>query len=65
MEFYFSDTQFETTVEILRYDNNDVIADVGGYLGLLLGASVLSIYDVLVYSCLLTRSKRKILFSDA
>ncbi len=29
------------------YDSNDFVADVGGYLGLLLGHSVLAIYDLL------------------
>ena len=28
-----------------RYDSRDLIADIGGYLGLLLGASILSMYD--------------------
>ncbi len=30
-----------------RYDFSNVIADVGGYLGLLLGGSILSIYNYL------------------
>ena len=31
--------------ELLLYDNNNLIADVGGYLGLLLGVSVFSLYQ--------------------
>lgn len=34
--------------ELLIYDNNNVIADVGGYLGLLLGVSAFSLYQKLM-----------------
>ncbi len=33
----------------MAYDSNDFIADVGGYLGLLLGHSMLAIYDMAAY----------------
>ncbi len=39
------------TLAIFRYDLNNVIADIGGYLGLLLGASILSIYNYLYDFC--------------
>ena len=32
--------------EILVYNYQDLIADFGGYLGLLLGASIISMYDI-------------------
>ena len=35
----------EVKTEFLVYGRNDFTADVGGYLGLLLGHSVLSFYD--------------------
>jgi len=38
----------EVAEEILRYDLGSLAADVGGFLGLLLGASLLSLYDTLV-----------------
>ena len=31
------------------YDNNDFIADVGGYLGLLLGQSIYGLYDIVTH----------------
>ena len=36
-EFYF---------QFITYDENDLIADVGGYLGLLMGQSLLALYDL-------------------
>ena len=34
--------------EYLTYDNNDFLADIGGYLGLLLGHSILTLCEWLV-----------------
>ncbi len=34
-----------TETEVTLFDGLDLVGNVGGYLGLLLGASVLSIYD--------------------
>jgi hypothetical protein len=34
--------------QYLIYDNNSLIADIGGYLGLLLGYSILSLYNAMV-----------------
>ena len=42
--FFFEDDLYQLQEEYIVYDINDFIADVGGYLGLLLGHSVLSIY---------------------
>ena len=36
-EFYF---------QFMTYDENDLIADIGGYLGLLMGQSLLALYDL-------------------
>ena len=44
MIFLFEDGTYQFQEEYVVYDFNDFIADVGGYLGLLLGHSVLSIY---------------------
>ena len=33
--------------EILAYKFPDLVADFGGYLGLLLGASIVSMYDII------------------
>ena len=44
MVFLFKDGTYQLQEEYVIYDMNDFIADVGGYLGLLLGHSVLSIY---------------------
>ena len=47
--FYFSffsqHLQIVVTEEVLAYTIEDLVADFGGYLGLLLGASILSMYD--------------------
>ncbi len=34
------------TTEVLLYTWRDMVADVGGYLGLLLGISAITVYDV-------------------
>ena len=44
MMFLFEDGSYQLQEEYVMYDMNDFIADVGGYLGLLLGHSVLSVY---------------------
>ena len=49
MIFLFEDGSYQLTEEYIVYDSNDFIADVGGYLGLLLGHSVLSIYGYIPY----------------
>ena len=44
--FFFSQhLQIVVTEEVLAYTIEDLVADFGGYLGLLLGASILSMYD--------------------
>ena len=47
LKWQYMNTDFVIRHEYLTYDNNSFIADVGGYLGLLLGYSVLSIYELL------------------
>ncbi len=37
--------QYDREIEFVTYDANSFIADVGGFLGLLLGSSMLAIYD--------------------
>ena len=43
--FYFSKGTFQVKEEIVMYGLGDLVADVGGYLGLLLGASIFAIYE--------------------
>ncbi len=33
--------------EVLSYDGYDLVGNMGGFLGLFLGASILSVYDIL------------------
>ena len=40
------DGQMDVHEETLLYDFTDLVADSGGLMGLLLGASVLSLYDL-------------------
>ena len=44
LEFQFEDEEYYTREEFILYDADSFIADIGGYLGLLLGHSMLSIY---------------------
>ena len=44
--FHFRDGMYNLNEEYLVYDYNNFIADIGGYLGLLLGHSILSIYSM-------------------
>ena len=39
-----SDLSFEERVQYIIYDMDCIIADVGGYMGLLLGYNILSLY---------------------
>ena len=48
LSWHFDSSQFVEKREYLTYDSNDFLADVGGYLGLLLGHSVLTICDWLI-----------------
>ncbi len=43
---YFPSGRYREKVFYYVYDFNDLFADVGGYLGLLLGHSILSFYDI-------------------
>ena len=43
--FQYRDGMYNLNQEYLVYDFNNFIADIGGYLGLLLGHSILSIYS--------------------
>ena len=48
IEWKYMNSDYIVRQEYLTYDINSLIADVGGYLGLLLGYSVLSIYQWLM-----------------
>ena len=43
---YVQDPKVETVSEQYLYDFNNLLADAGGYLGLLMGASLLTFYEV-------------------
>merc|ERR1711879_731855 len=42
---YYVHNRYDVKEQYVVYDSADLFADVGGYLGLLLGYSLLSIYD--------------------
>ena len=46
LTFQYRDGMYNLNEEYLVYDYNNFIADIGGYLGLLLGHSILSIYSM-------------------
>ena len=57
LTFYIKDSSYTEEEQYIIYDFNSFIADVGGYMGLLLGSSFLSLYDELE-SCLITFRKK-------
>ena len=46
--FVISKIQVDVIQEVLAYTKNDLLADFGGYMGMFVGASIMSIYDVLI-----------------
>ena len=48
VSMHISSNNFYIEKDILIYDESNLIADLGGYLGLLLGVSVLNIYQMMV-----------------
>ena len=48
VDMFFAKSEVIQEREVLIYDFYDMVGDVGGYLGLLLGVSLLSIYEVIV-----------------
>ena len=48
LEWEYMNSDYIVRQEYLTYDMNSLIADIGGYLGLLLGYSLLSIYEWLM-----------------
>lgn len=44
--FSLTKQEFKVETEVYTYDGNSFIADVGGFLGLLLGMGILNIYDL-------------------
>ena len=43
---HFLNGRYEEKEQYIIYDSNSMIADIGGYMGLLLGYSLLSIYEI-------------------
>ena len=43
---HFLNGHYEEKEQYIIYDSNSMIADIGGYMGLLLGYSLLSIYEI-------------------
>ena len=51
ISMFFPSGQHFVRREYLLYDQNDLIADIGGYLGLLLGYSILSVFHRILRLC--------------
>ena len=49
MHSYDSHFRYNEVTQYLNYDQYNFIADFGGYLGLLLGSSLLTFYDLFKY----------------
>ena len=52
LHLYFARPETEVEEEYLVYDNASFVAEIGGYLGLLLGFSALSMYQAAVETVL-------------
>jgi hypothetical protein len=46
LNLYYGSGRYQVRHQYLTYDAQSLVADIGGYLGLLLGHSVLSFYDI-------------------
>ena len=46
LQFMYTTSQYMEEVQYYSYGLHDLIADFGGYLGLLLGHSLLSFFDI-------------------
>ena len=57
MMFYYANNKIRVKEEYYTYDMSNLIADFGGYLGLLLGYSILGFYDTAL--TVLTRMQAK------
>ena len=47
-KFFYAQYEFPTREEVYTYDHLNLISDFGGYLGLLLGYSILRFYDIVI-----------------
>ncbi len=46
VQIFYPNTDYKVREEYIAYDFSSLTADFGGYLGLLLGHSILTLYDV-------------------
>ena len=62
LEFFLAKTFVSVQKQVRTYDESTFVAEVGGFLGLLLGASVLTLLEmieVIVKRCIGRREKEK------
>ena len=59
MMFYYASNKIRVKEEYYTYDSSNLIADFGGYLGLLLGYSILGFYDTAATVLISMRAKWK------
>ena len=57
MAIYFEDLQVATTTELVAYDGTRFLADFGGLIGLFVGMSWLSVFEVMFCLALYTADK--------
>ena len=58
LEWEYMNSDYIVRQEYLTYDMNSLIADIGGYMGLLLGQSILGLYHIAAASVARRRSRR-------
>ena len=58
LEFLIADGFYEEKEEYMLYDLDSFVADIGGFMGLLLGCSVFSLYKDM--ASMVDRTKKKI-----
>ena len=49
LNFFYHQYEVPVRKHVYAYDRSNLISDIGGYLGLLLGYSILTFYDMLVF----------------
>ena len=50
--YKYYDISVRFLLQYVLYDSDDLLADIGGYLGLLLGQSIYGVYEIFVMCCM-------------
>ena len=59
MDIFYQELSFEIVEQNIAFEFLSLLSEIGGFLGLLLGASVLTIYEMLDFLTLMVLNKMK------